>query len=131
MRHKDFKPYRSALVMRARELRRDETEAERALWARVRGRRLGGFKFYRQAVREGYILDFYCRDADLVVEVDGAVHDSPTQRAKDDLRTQVLESKGYTVIRFTNEQVLLNTDDVCRQILDVIHERLSSTPSHP
>ena len=88
---------------RARELRKASTQAEEILWEAVRNRRLGGFKFRRQAPMGAFIVDFYCAERKLVIEIDGGVH--LTQREADAMRTEIIQSFGYRVIRFSNEQV--------------------------
>lgn len=91
-------------IARARRLRRDQTLAEKTFWGMVRNRRLGGYRFLRQAPIDRYIADFVCEAAKLIVELDGPVHDG---REEDDTRrTEALELYGYTVLRLRNEQVL-------------------------
>jgi very-short-patch-repair endonuclease len=88
----------------ARRLRRDQTLAEKTFWTIVRNRRLGGYRFLRQAPIGRYIADFVCEAGKLIVELDGPVHD---ERADHDARrTEALELYGYTVLRLRNEQVL-------------------------
>jgi adenine-specific DNA-methyltransferase len=91
-------------VARARSLRRDDTVAEARLWAALRDRRLGGFKWRRQVPRGAYILDFYCADARLVVELDGGQHSEAVRY--DERRTAWLEAQGLQVLRFWNHQIL-------------------------
>lgn len=111
----------------ARRLRRGEGLAERLLWEELRGHRLGGFKWKRQVPRAGYVVDFYCNAARLVVEIDGAFHANIAGRAQADiLRTQVLEAQGLKVIRFTNHEVVDNLPLACESIL---HECRSRAPS--
>lgn len=86
-------------------MRRSETAAEERLWTELRGRRLGEFKFRRQHPVPPYVLDFACRRLKLAVEVDGATHGTDEEVLKDAKRTAFLEAKGWTVIRFTNEDV--------------------------
>jgi very-short-patch-repair endonuclease len=100
---------------RARALRARQTDAEAALWAALRAARLGGWKWKRQVPFDPYILDFLCRDAALVVEVDGGVHE--TQADHDTHRTARLQRAGLRVLRFPNEAVLKRRDDVCAEIL--------------
>lgn len=88
----------------AREMRRHPTAAERALWEVLRDRRLLGMKFRRQHAIGRFIVDFYCADAQLVIEVDGMIHQQ-TQEA-DAERTAYLEARGLRVIRFRNTDVL-------------------------
>jgi very-short-patch-repair endonuclease len=105
----------------ARRLRRDSTDAERALWRRLRGRRLEGYKFRRQVPFDPYIADFVCDDAKLVIEVDGGQHD--WDREKDEIRTRYIEAFGFRVIRYWNNDVLSNMDGVLQQILIELKQR--------
>jgi len=97
-------PPRSPRINRARTLRREQTDAERKLWRLVSGRQLGGFKFRRQHPIDRYFVDFACREASLVVEIDGGQHAVDVDY--DGERTEVLERAGWKVIRFWNNQVL-------------------------
>ena len=103
------------LTMRARKLRRESTDAERALWPRLRDRGLRGFKFRRQAPIGHYIVDFLCMERQLVVELDGGHH--ADQRESDEIRTRALESQGFRVLRFWNDEVLRQPDSVLGAIL--------------
>ena len=94
------------LVARARQLRREGTPAERILWEALRGRQLQGMRFRRQHPIETFILDFYCPQHKLVVEVDGGIHTEPTVRERDEERQRWIEAHGYEFLRFTNEEVL-------------------------
>ncbi|WP_395146255.1 endonuclease domain-containing protein [Armatimonas sp.] len=94
------------LVARARELRREGTPAERVLWEALRGRQLQGMRFWRQHPVETFILDFYCPQHKLVVEVDGGIHTEPAVRERDEERQRWIEAHGYEFLRFTNEEVL-------------------------
>ena len=91
------------------------TEAESALWKYLKGNGLG-HKFLRQHIIGDYIVDFLCRDKMLVIEVDGGYHSERTQQEDDAVRQQWLESIGYKVIRFTNEEVILNIDSTIQTI---------------
>lgn len=97
----------------ARRLRRDQTDAERALWARLRDRRLCGAKFGRQVPIGRYIVDFLCDDARLIVELDGGQH---AESRSDEARTAFLEGAGFSVLRFWNNEVLSNTEGVLERI---------------
>jgi len=88
---------------RARELRREMTPAERLLWQEVRAKKLG-VRFRRQQVVAGFIVDFYCHKAALVVEVDGDIHD--LQKDEDARREKVLREMGLGIVRFRNDEVL-------------------------
>ena len=99
---------------RAQELRRQMTPAETALWNVLRRDRLGGLHFRRQQVIDGYIVDFYCHSAGLVVEVDGPVH--KCQTAYDTKRDACLGSRGLVVLRIPNEDVENSLSEVQRRI---------------
>ena len=101
----------------ARSLRRGETDAERLLWGKLRGRRLAGWKFKRQVPIGPFIVDFCCADAWLIVELDGGHHGHDTVAEKDRFRTSDLEQRGYLVLRFWNHEVTSNLDGVCETIL--------------
>jgi len=116
------------LRKRARELRRNATDAERLLWRHLRDRRLAGFKFRRQVVIGRYIADFVCPEAKLIVEADGGQHQAQSQA--DARRTAELECLGFRVLRFWNHQILQETETV----LEVIRLALvvpSPRPSPP
>ncbi len=100
---------------RARSLRASQTEAERRIWGRLRNRQLFGFKFVRQEQIGPFFADFACREANFIVELDGSQHAGSTY---DDQRTEILEERGYRVIRFWNTDVLSHTDDVLQLIAD-------------
>jgi len=104
------------LVERARELRTEDTKAEAHLWASLRDRRPGGWRWKRQVPQGPYIVDFYCAEAMLVVEVDGGQHADAVPY--DERRTTFLASKGLRVLRFWNREVLTNRDGVCLTILN-------------
>jgi len=108
------------LISRARQLRRDQTDAEKRLWYHLRARRLGGHKFRRQHPVGPYIADFYCEAARLVVEVDGGGHNEPGQRVYDQRRTEVLAGFGIRVVRFWNNEVLVQTEAVLEAILSAL-----------
>ena len=102
----------------ARRMRNLPTQAEDALWQRLRNRRLNGSKFRRQHVIDRYIVDFYCAEADLVIELDGPVH---LQTVSDDgNRQEVLENLGLQVLRFTNDEVVSSIENVLRKIEKVV-----------
>ena len=107
----------------ARKLRRNETDTEKKLWHYLRNRLLVGFKFRRQHVIKPYVVDFCCVEKGLVIELDGGQH--ALQEKQDLKRTQALNRKGFKVLRFWDDQVLKNP----QQVLEVIHRELI-TP-HP
>lgn len=96
----------------AKELRRGLTPAEKILWGRLRKKRLG-FNFRRQHPIADFILDFYCHEVCLAIEVDGEVHTSVNQKEYDEHRTLLLNEMGIDVMRFSNEDVFKQTDEVC------------------
>jgi very-short-patch-repair endonuclease len=97
------------------------TPAEKVLWARLRGRRLHGLKFFRQDPIGPFIADFCCRDRRIIVELDGEVHESEQQRAYDEIRDTYLKSHSYVVLRFPNGQVLTDPDSVLKEISNTAH----------
>ena len=111
-------------VVAARELRQEETEAEKKLWEALRGKRLNGLKFRRQHPYERTILDFFCVEHQLVVELDGSVHDEPDQFASDEERTNFLNERGLKVVRFKNDEIMKNLPSVLRRIIE-------TTKPHP
>ena len=101
-------------VARAKELRRQMTPAERVLWQHLRRNQLEGFHFRRQQVIDGFIVDFYCHAAGLVLEIDGDIHQ---QRAEyDEERDRILAARGLRVLRIPNRDVLENLPDVLNRI---------------
>jgi len=101
-------------VARAKELRRQMTPAERVLWQHLRRNQLEGFHFRRQQVIDGFIVDFYCHAAGLVVEIDGDVHQQ--QAEYDAERDRILTARGLRVLRIPNREVLENLPDVLSRI---------------
>ena len=101
---------------RARILRREQTAAEAKLWSCLRNRQLRGAKFTRQLPVGPYFADFCCRDAKLVIEIDGVTHGTPEELSHDARRTAWLEAQGYSVIRFRNEELLGDLDVVLERI---------------
>ena len=99
---------------RARRLRRDQTNAEKKLWARLRAGRFSELRFRRQFPIGNFIADLACPSARLVIELDGAQH--LDQAAKDAWRTRLIEQRGYRVIRFWDSEVLLDIDVVLEKI---------------
>ncbi len=100
----------------ARKNRQQMTLAETVLWNELRGNGLG-VKFLRQHIIGDYIVDFVCKQTGLIIEVDGGYHSTPEQQQLDDLRTDFLHSQGFHVIRFTNEEVLYDTERVLEEII--------------
>ena len=106
----------------ARENRMNPTDAEIVLWQNLRDRALG-VKFFRQYIIADYIVDFVSLQASLIIEVDGAYHAEIEQKEYDDGRTERLESLGFHVLRFTNEEVFNHIDTVVDSIKKILNER--------
>ena len=115
---------------RAIALRHDPTAPERLLWSILRGRQLDGLKFRRQHPMEPYIVDFYCADEQLVVELDGKSHNDAADY--DSRRSEYLSKLGLTVFRVANDDVLTNLDGVAVGVLQVVRVgRLARRESLP
>lgn len=112
-------------VRRARNLRSKSTDAERVLWRHLRQRQIDGYKFRRQQPIGPYIVDFVCLELKLIIEVDGGQHQE--QVDYDDQRTRWLETEGYRVLRFWNNDILNNIDGV----LQFIHSALQTEADKP
>lgn len=106
------------LLERARELRKKQTPAEQILWECLRNRRLLNTKFRRQHNIGRYIVDFYCHEKLLIIELDGSIH--ATQQAEDSIRENWLRSNNFTVIRFNNEQIFNNIEFVLDAIVQAL-----------
>ena len=102
-------------------MRADSTKAENVLWQALRNWQLDGLKFKRQVPLDGYILDFVCFDAKLMVEVDGSQH---AESERDAARDRHFEAAGFKVLRFWNDDVLTGIDGVCLMILREAQARL-------
>jgi very-short-patch-repair endonuclease len=109
----------------ARRLRRDMTDAERAMWRILRGRQLAGLKFRRQEPIGRYIVDFVCFSPRVVIEIDGGQHNKVS--AYEERRSDFLRREGFEILRFWNNEVLANREGVCEHIGEV----LSRLAPHP
>ena len=103
----------------ARSMRHALTEAELRLWNQIRSRRLGGAKFRRQVPMAGFIADFLCAEAKLIVEIDGVQH---AESAYDAARDVKLRERGFRVLRFWNDDVMRDLDGVCATILAYVSD---------
>jgi very-short-patch-repair endonuclease len=112
-------------VLLARQMREEMTPTEAVLWEHLRGNRLAGLKFRRQQVIDGFIADFYCHAAGLVVEVDGPIHNP----AYDAERDRILGIRQLTVLRITNEQVEAEIEAVLEQIKSTAQAKISPFPA--
>jgi 5-methyltetrahydrofolate--homocysteine methyltransferase len=115
----------SLLLEYSKKMRNQPTEAESLLWDVLSNKKLNGYKFRRQHIIGNYITDFICLKTNLIVEVDGSVHQLPENKISDKERTEWLQEEGYRVIRFRNNEVLSNLD----KILEEIKQELEIPPS--
>jgi type I restriction enzyme, R subunit len=99
-----------------RELRQKSTKAELIFWQALRNRKIQGLKFRRQQVIEGFIVDFYCEEMKLVIELDGSAHENIEQQKIDDQRKRVFERRGLSEIRFSNDEIVNNLPKVIEKI---------------
>ncbi len=114
-------PFNYGLLKKfANEMRFKPTEAESVLWQALSGKKLENYKFRRQHIIGNYIADFICLRENLIIEVDGGIHQLPDNVASDKERTQWLRSEGYNVLRFKNDEVLYSLDKVINNILEVL-----------
>jgi very-short-patch-repair endonuclease len=120
-----IKPMAKGLTHLAKGLRKRSTDVEQLLWGRLRAGRFEGLKFRRQHPIGQYIADFVCLERNLIIELDGGQHALPDKHLKDRQRDAWLKKEGYAVVRFWDNEVLMNTSGV----LEVIRERLHRTPS--
>lgn len=104
-------------IAQARQLRKHQTAAEKILWSKLRNRQLGGYKFRRQQGIGNYIVDFYCVETNLIVELDGGVHGYETRRAKDETRETFLKNRNFEIARYTNQDICANLDGVLGDLL--------------
>ncbi len=115
----------------ARQLRRQATDAENLLWRLLRGRQIANAKFRRQHPFPPYILDFYCHELKLAVELDGGQHNEEVGRRRDARRDEYLAGHGIRVLRFWNNEVLGETEAVLEAIYAAVVERSGGVPSPP
>jgi very-short-patch-repair endonuclease len=104
------------LLRIAGDLRKSMTPAEKVLWERLRSKKVKGFRFRRQHPINDFIVDFFCYDAMLAIEIDGEVHGDDHQSERDKQRTIILKKLGIKELRFTNQQVINQTDDVINRV---------------
>ncbi|MBW4619213.1 MAG: endonuclease domain-containing protein [Cyanosarcina radialis HA8281-LM2] len=101
-------------IQRAKELRHQMTAEEKILWQHLRTNRLQGFHFRRQQIIDGFIADFYCHAAGLIIEVDGEIHEQQTEYDAD--RDRILSARGLRLLRIKNEEVRQNIESVLKRI---------------
>lgn len=113
------------LVRNARVLRNNMTKAEIILWSRLREKKINGYKFRRQQPVFDYIVDFYCHELKLIIEVDGEIHSLPEKINYDSKRDKILKINGYHIIRLTNLEIETKLDSTINKIILYINEILS------
>ena len=111
----------STLMDYAKKNRRNSTTAENVLWQNIRNKQLG-VEFRRQHVIGDFIVDFVCLDKMLVIEVDGGYHTERDQLEDDEIRTRILNSLGFSLVRFSNDRVLFDLDNVKCEIQDILRQ---------
>ena len=122
-----YVPYNKALTDKARQNRKNPTPAERKLWLEVlRHERLNQLKFTRQKPLGDYIVDFYCAERLLAIEIDGDSHDARQQQ--DETRTRRLNALGIEVVRYTNAEIMNNVEGVYQNLLKRVMERPRAVP---
>ncbi|HSE11949.1 MAG TPA: DUF559 domain-containing protein [Rudaea sp.] len=114
------------LLKFAKGMRRQPTNAEAVIWSALRGARLQGFKFKRQQPIGAYIVDFVCFERSLVIEIDGGQHADDV--SEDQVRSNWLQSQGFGVLRFWNNEVIERKDDVLESIVRALREYPSPQP---
>jgi very-short-patch-repair endonuclease len=115
-------------ISKARDLRKNQTDAEQKLWAVLRDRSLAGVKFRRQFPIENYILDFYSSDIKLCIEADSGQHYTEEGKLQDDERAKVLAKFGIQILRFSDRDILKNIDGVCDVIFGAIKRNRPPSP---
>ena len=110
------------IFRRAKELRKNMTNAEKILWEELKDKKLGGLKFRNQHPISKYILDFYCHNKKIGIEIDGEIHNDKARKFYDTDRTENLYSFGIKIIIFKNEEIFNNIEDVKKKILSICNE---------
>jgi len=116
-------PFEPEPEERAKDLRSFSTWAEKLMWSWLRNRRLGGYKFRRQHPFGECVLDFFCNEAMLAIEVDGSQHGQPGERERDLARSKFLEQCGVKVLRFWNSQLKRDKEMICATIFRELQAR--------
>jgi very-short-patch-repair endonuclease len=118
-------PYNKNLKNIARQLRKNMTDGERALWSRLRGKQLLGVQFYRQKPIGGYVVDFFAPKANLVIEIDGSQHLERGAVERDQQRDRCLAGLGLDVMRFNSREALTNTEEVVEAVCRKMKAKLA------
>jgi very-short-patch-repair endonuclease len=123
-----MQPYNKNLKQPSRDLRNNMTDAEKRLWSKLRAKQILGLQFYRQKPLLNFIVDFYCSAANLVIECDGGQHYTEDGLEADQARDEALSELGLVVLRFSNWQILTETDDVIELIFQTAQSRIPLNP---
>ena len=100
----------------ARYLRKNLTTGEKLLWGLLRRKNFEGLRFRRQHPIDNYIVDFYCKEKNIIIEIDGPLHEDEQRKIKDNIRQNYLENKGYRVLRFKDKELSVNYDIILNKI---------------
>ena len=119
--------YKQHLKRPARNLRNGMTDAERLLWSKIKGRQVSGTRWYRQKPLKDFILDFYCHEAKLVIEVDGGQHFEEEGRLADKDRDEEIAHLGFQVLRFGNNEIFKNIEGVLMMVGTEIQKSLPTS----
>jgi Uncharacterized protein conserved in bacteria len=109
----------ASIQERAQQLRQEQTPSEALLWQHLRAHRFGGYKFRRQHPIGRFIVDFYCAERRLIIELDGPIHER--QREYDRIRDERLRQQGYTIFRVTNEELVTDMNGVLERLSGLLH----------
>ena len=115
------------LIIKARQLRSNMTKAEVILWSRLRSKQLNGYKFRRQQPLLNYIVDFYCDELKLIIEVDGEIHYFNEIKNYDLKRDNILKNNGYHIIHLSNLEVETEINSTVNKIVSAVHNILCSS----
>lgn len=120
-------PYNPKLKELARQLRNNSTQSEIQLWKRLKGKQRLGYDFHRQKPIDNFILDFFCHELMLGIELDGVSHMFDEIQERDRLKTERMNQLGITILRFHDDEVFNDIDEVIRRIDGWIENQLDST----
>ncbi len=113
----------NSIISFSRQLRKEQTKAEKLLWENIRNRKLKGYKFRRQhPINKSYVVDFYCAEKRSTVEVDGGIHKTKEVREKDKQKEEFLQKWGYRILRIKNEEIFSDIDSVLQKIIDFLEK---------
>jgi very-short-patch-repair endonuclease len=108
----------------SRTLRQRETPAEKILWEAIRNRKCAGVKFRRQQVIDGFIADFYCEEAKLVIEADGRIHEKEDVIQNDKRKNAAYKARGLCILRFKNNEIITNLQQCLKIIKETVNSRI-------